>query len=519
MCLVLHKKAALTHIEKRQPPFNMLEAHMSGTARHPMEATALGVLQHGRLKHNMFSILWSDHNEILIYRSHEDFKKLNRELKKKFPLESGLFRKSDSALPKLKDVPIFRKNRSTNRFIDRLRLLEKYSQELLRTDGKISQGNLVMKFFTPTTKDLNPDFPENSVVIMTSDAKDQKEQQKQLPKAPAIHPIVSQQYICMEDYETKDTKNRPFKVKRHELLGVLIKENSGWWLVENEEKHLAWFPAPYLKDLDNNEDTDSGAASEDEGILYYAARAYGSMNSDEVSITVGVLVEVIEKSNNGWWLVRYNGKAGYVPSMYLKPYRSYQQLEIMTSQGRFTSTPNLFKAASNLSLNRVTQDRNPQESSGTSGSNGGPATRTPLILDRRKSRSLYGLPSSMQTASPSLANGLGNASKGLGGGSSQASKGLGGGSSQTLSTDRKDKPKQNSIELDFKDLQAQQQQNSPPSYYAITTSEPPATSYTSHPPLMPQRPKPHEILQRCTTVTKKALQKTSGLTDNSVPSK
>ncbi|MEE6524248.1 hypothetical protein FKM82_023598 [Ascaphus truei] len=54
----------------------MPQENMSATARYPMEVKALGVLQHGRLKHNMFSVLWSDHNDMLIYRIFEDFKKL-----------------------------------------------------------------------------------------------------------------------------------------------------------------------------------------------------------------------------------------------------------------------------------------------------------------------------------------------------------------------------------------------------------------------------------------------------------
>ena len=29
---------------------------------------------------------------------------------------------------------------------------------------------------------------------------------------------------------------------------------SGWWLVENEDKRMAWFPAPYLEKLDEDED-------------------------------------------------------------------------------------------------------------------------------------------------------------------------------------------------------------------------------------------------------------------------
>lgn len=32
---------------------------------------------------------------------------------------------------------------------------------------------------------------------------------------------------------------------------------SGWWLVENEDKKMAWFPAPYLERLDEDEDEDN----------------------------------------------------------------------------------------------------------------------------------------------------------------------------------------------------------------------------------------------------------------------
>lgn len=39
---------------------------------------------------------------------------------------------------------------------------------------------------------------------------------------------------------------------------------TGWWLVENEEKCLAWFPAPYLEPCDEegeDDDDDFDAAS------------------------------------------------------------------------------------------------------------------------------------------------------------------------------------------------------------------------------------------------------------------
>lgn len=41
------------------------------------------------------------------------------------------------------------------------------------------------------------------------------------------HPFVTQTYHCVAAYETKDTKNRLFKVAKDEKLDVLIKDPAG----------------------------------------------------------------------------------------------------------------------------------------------------------------------------------------------------------------------------------------------------------------------------------------------------
>lgn len=40
---------------------------------------------------------------------------------------------------------------------------------------------------------------------------------------------------------------------------------SGWWLVEKEDKQMAWFPAPYLEKLDDDGDEDETDAASDGG--------------------------------------------------------------------------------------------------------------------------------------------------------------------------------------------------------------------------------------------------------------
>ncbi|XP_067089476.1 uncharacterized protein [Osmerus mordax] len=135
-------------------------------------------------------------------------------------------------------------------------------------------------------------------------------------------PFVTEAYRCLAPYETKDTKNRPFKVAVDENVDVLIKDKVGWWLVENEDKRLAWFPAPYLEKIEDDGDENDGFVTHGENALYCAVKNYKATNRDEVSLEMGSVVEVLQKSDNGWWLIRHNSKTGYVPVMYLQPYNN-----------------------------------------------------------------------------------------------------------------------------------------------------------------------------------------------------
>lgn len=41
--------------------------------------------------------------------------------------------------------------------------------------------------------------------------------------------------------------------------------SAGWWLVENTDKQIAWFPASYLEDIDVHEDIQNSLSSNEEG--------------------------------------------------------------------------------------------------------------------------------------------------------------------------------------------------------------------------------------------------------------
>lgn len=40
-------------------------------------------------------------------------------------------------------------------------------------------------------------------------------------------------------------------------------------------------------------------------MLYTAVKSYKATKDDEITVAIGAVVEVLQKSDNGWWLVRY----------------------------------------------------------------------------------------------------------------------------------------------------------------------------------------------------------------------
>ncbi|KAM7134053.1 NADPH oxidase organizer 1-like [Macrochelys suwanniensis] len=70
--------------------------------RYPVDVKAVGLMQCKKQKKYMMAVSWSDRNNVLIYRTFEEFKKFHKVLKRKFPIEGGLLKKSDRSIPKFK---------------------------------------------------------------------------------------------------------------------------------------------------------------------------------------------------------------------------------------------------------------------------------------------------------------------------------------------------------------------------------------------------------------------------------
>ncbi|KAM9305447.1 NADPH oxidase organizer 1 [Gastrophryne carolinensis] len=468
-------------------------------SRYPVEVKALGLIEHGKEKLYMLSILWSDHNNIIIYRTYNSFKDLSKQLTKMYPLEAGLINKSERILPVLKDVPLLFWSRFSSRFMERLNLLEVYSKELLQTDSRVSRCETIIQFFSPTNQDLTPSFPENSLVLLPSenDQKQKKMISSSSSDVTAIQSIVSDPYICVDAYETKDTKNRLFKVQKDEQVDVLIKDPTGWWLVENEEKRLAWFPAPYLAKLQLRDIQSKKTSEITKGKFYYADTVYEAQNPDEISLSVGIIVEVLEQFDNGWWMCCYNGRFGCVPAMFLKPYiNPHQNLKVMYDHERFSSTPNLVDLE--YSRNR-SMDTGPEIPWGSSGDKA-----YKIRSERMVSKSLCSLQDLDTSAQNFISSSVAR----------EVSAELHKQDSSTLKSSSltssivhpqspylldeyfKHSPAWTMNKTEPEEVKARRDSN-------FSTS--PKRAFFDTPPPIPQKPSLHEIRSECTTVTRRAV--------------
>ncbi|XP_010728999.2 NADPH oxidase organizer 1a [Larimichthys crocea] len=318
--------------------------------RYPISVRVIGVLHKEKNKMYMTSVLWSDQNDIVVYRTFQDFKKMHKQLKKAFPPANKL-KKSDRVIPKFRDRKMKRGQKKTpTKSLLRLKFLQKYCNELLSCSPRVSQSADLIKFFHPKDQDLQPEFARNGIMIMPSE--DQiTANSGQVNGGNVTQPFVTETYRCVAPYETKDTNNKPFKVAVDEKVDVLIKDKAGWWLVENESKKMAWFPAPYLEKIEDDfDDEDDVDGIPEGGMMYTAVKTYKATKNDEISVNIGTVVEVLQKSDNGWWIIRHNSKVGYIPTMYLQPY-NYPHIRMTTTHypdSRPTS-PNLEKQSHQFS--------------------------------------------------------------------------------------------------------------------------------------------------------------------------
>ncbi|XP_058142634.1 NADPH oxidase organizer 1 isoform X2 [Dasypus novemcinctus] len=283
--------------------------------RHPVAVCAAALVQTGCLQTFAFSVRWSDGSDSFVRRTWDEFRRLHKTLKETFPEEAGLLRSSDRVLPKLRDAPLVARGGRTSRGVARLHLLEAYSRALLAAAEHVFLSSVLVGFLAPHPLDLEPTLPPGSLVVLPA------------PEDPPARPtgsltirrLEAQRLRCLHPFRTQDTRGRPFHTRAQETLDVLLRHPSGWWLVENEDKQTAWFPAPYLEAAAPAQAQEGDPVPPLPGPHFCASRAYEGCHADELSVPAGARVRVLQTSDRGWWLCRSAGRLGLLPAVLLRP--------------------------------------------------------------------------------------------------------------------------------------------------------------------------------------------------------
>ncbi|KAL9983258.1 hypothetical protein ACROYT_G005404 [Oculina patagonica] len=256
-------------------------------------------------KHYVYviNVTWSDGSVNVVYRRYSKFFDLQTKLLEEFPDESGVKDPSKRILPFLPGKIIFGRSHVRDVALRRKEPISEYCKDLISLPPKISTCDIVVKFFEPQSEDI--DLPPKE--------KDKKKKEKD----SADHitgPVLLEQYVAIADYK-KQNRNEVNMVAG-DIVEVIDKNENGWWFV-NVDEEQGWVPAAYLENEDGDTDEFKNQPLQS-GERLITTTNYKAELDDEISFEVGVLVTVLEKNFDGWWLIRYQNREGWAPAMYLK---------------------------------------------------------------------------------------------------------------------------------------------------------------------------------------------------------
>ncbi|XP_041476931.1 SH3 and PX domain-containing protein 2A-like isoform X1 [Lytechinus variegatus] len=260
-------------------------------------------------KHYVYIIhvTWSDGSVNVVYRRYSSFFDFQNKLLSKFPEEAGANNPSSRCIPFLPGKKLFGRSHVREVALKRLAPIDEYCQALVKLPGKISDSKEVIDFFTPTPEDVSPPSPDGGESTRGKDI------------GSISEPIQAEQYIVVADYK-KQQKNE-VELTAGDLVEVFEKNDNGWWFVTVQDQH-GWAPGTFLQKPDGQEEEE-----EEETLIpgndesYITNNAYQGQAEDEISFETGVIVNIIQKSLDGWWKVSYQGKQGWAPATYLQIYK------------------------------------------------------------------------------------------------------------------------------------------------------------------------------------------------------
>ncbi|KAL3065306.1 hypothetical protein OYC64_015474 [Pagothenia borchgrevinki] len=149
-------------------------------------------------------------------------------------------------------------------------------------------------------------FPSNYVKPKEADTSSLSAKKKpEIAQVMKAHPSTGPEQLNLENGQ---------------LILILGKNNSGWWLGElqarGKKRQKGWFPSSNVKVLGSSSGKSTPAPQPVCQVI--AIYDYIAANGDEMSFSKGQLINVFDKNNPDWWRGEINGVSGLFPTNYVK---------------------------------------------------------------------------------------------------------------------------------------------------------------------------------------------------------
>ncbi|KAI8504860.1 podosome assembly [Branchiostoma belcheri] len=277
-------------------------------------------------KHYLYilSVKWSEGSEFIIYRRYSAFFQLHEKLTEVFPIETGVVGKKTRKFLYYQVKQKWFGNEKFKVAEERQTTIDEYCRKVAMAEPKISEHEAVLNFFEALPEDLTPPPPTRTEMpnktYLTFESKNKtgkgKKAEKSAEDMEISAPILLETYRAIATFTPSGKTEVRLEEGAH--VDVVEKNMSGWWLVQADDKQ-GWCPASYLEPLDQPEERDEERPNW-EGEDFLTTEKYEPQIDDEIGFDKGVIVHVIHKLLDGWWIVKYNDKVGYAPCAYLQKY-------------------------------------------------------------------------------------------------------------------------------------------------------------------------------------------------------
>lgn len=262
-------------------------------------------------KHYAFiiEVSWSDDSVLNIGRAYSEFFDFQMTLLDRFPSEAGQNDPTKRIIPFLPGKSLFRRSNTREYALKRMGPISEYCTGISKMPRYIIDNSIVEDFFRQNPSDQarrHKSSPQDDITRNTNKANE------------ITGPLVLDKYVAIADYNKENKKE--LSLKSGQVLEVVEKSENGWWLAANEEGMNGWVPATYLETLygEASSQTENNRVKPGEGEMFEADTDFSASSADEMTFKIGDVLEVLEKSLEGWWYAKIGNNEGWVPATYLQ---------------------------------------------------------------------------------------------------------------------------------------------------------------------------------------------------------